>query len=877
MERSEVFTVLVVLCSLLHGISATDITVGFVSCEEGNAQFDRFSKYFNAALNKETFATKPNVEIRSLSISIRRPNQKRAEKMIQDVETFKTENGAALVGCWVRDTKIVLPEAGYPYFTYLPLFPDYVDKLEGKTLQLNRRKDKLTMTVTTLTPPINAFARPVMQYLKNELIKKAVVLVVGAESQLQFGDGLKDSVDSDDLDLVYVRLTKWAPKRDVKSALIGIRTKKIPTIIVHSNNLDVIKYIIIKARELNMMTSHYVWYFTYPDFDGLITSMSETYDKIKNDSLVVGMQLIDRSVFTGIGIQPKPEEIIEDAFYYDAATILVKALKFNDGQPKLTNTLLEDYVRTELIKDEKFSGALGRYGKFLLAPDENKGRMVGRVSGPMKWKAIYYRQQKEVGESNIKIADVNADLVVETPQDFKMENTNDVDMPNFNMGTLKVVAKLDPPLIMYNASENPQYRGVMVDLMDQYAKILNVNYTITHHVYSVENYGFNAASDQETIVDYLREGKADIAVGAFGSNLQRAEIISFTDTTIPCAVSLMMKAPKLEYSIFQFVTPFQPSMWLSIFVVFIVVSILLTVMDILDWTDENFPVRDSFYYVAGVLLSGTTDTNPASFPSRMLVGCFIFFAIVTFQSYTANMAAFLTTRDEFQGIPKTLYDVATRTSKTVIAINNSEIVSILKKAKKDPYNQIYTRLELVSDPETAVRLSGDNNHVLISDTSFTEYFTAQNCSLMDKEQDADTIRYAMAIPFGAEYRGALNYAIGKLKTKGEDRTIIKNWYKQPLCQSESGNSGGNLQTKSLTMGEMLGIFLTLGAGFILSLIVAIVGELLVRFYWKKPGTNFFGVFGYFAKIPGRLVSIISVWTNAGRRRQAQRKQQNNKR
>lgn len=225
-------------------------------------------------------------------------------------------------------------------------------------------------------------------------------------------------------------------------------------------------------------------------------------------------------------------------------------------------------------------------------------------------------------------------------------------------------------------------------------------------------------------------------MGAFGSNLQRAEIISFTDTTIPCAVSLLMKKPKLNLTIFQFVTPFKTSMWISIFVVFIIVSILLTIMDILDWTDENFPVRDSFYYVAGVLLSGTTDTNPSSFPSRMLVGCFIFFAIVTFQSYTANMAAFLTTRDEFQGIPRTLYDVATRTAKDIYAINNSEILTILEKAKKDPYNQISTRVQRVSNHSEARRLVLEKDAVLISDTSFTEYVTADDpgneCLFMDR-------------------------------------------------------------------------------------------------------------------------------------------------
>ena len=71
-----------------------------------------------------------------------------------------------------------------------------------------------------------------------------------SESQLQFGDGFKDNLSEGNIDLVYTRLTKWQPLIDITPMLISIRIKEIEDIIVHTNNLRVLRNILAEVSAL---------------------------------------------------------------------------------------------------------------------------------------------------------------------------------------------------------------------------------------------------------------------------------------------------------------------------------------------------------------------------------------------------------------------------------------------------------------------------------------------------------------------------------------------------------------------------------------------------------------------------------------------------
>ena len=88
---------------------------------------------------------------------------------------FVNDGGTALVGCWVRDTALVLP-AGFPYFIQTTYFPDYLDKM-GNGQTFNRRW--ISQNVTTLTPPLNSILRPMITYINRDT-ESVVVIVYGA-------------------------------------------------------------------------------------------------------------------------------------------------------------------------------------------------------------------------------------------------------------------------------------------------------------------------------------------------------------------------------------------------------------------------------------------------------------------------------------------------------------------------------------------------------------------------------------------------------------------------------------------------------------------------------------------------------------------------
>ena len=57
-----------------------------------------------------------------------------------------------------------------------------------------------------------------------------------------------------------------------------------------------------------------------------------------------------------------------------------------------------------------------------------------------------------------------------------------------------------------------------------------------------------------------------------------------------------------------------------------------------------FTLFNSFWFTIGSLMQQGIDFNPKSCSARIVVGAWWFFALIMISSYTANLAAFLTTK-----------------------------------------------------------------------------------------------------------------------------------------------------------------------------------------------------------------------------------------
>lgn len=290
-----------------------------------------------------------------------------------------------------------------------------------------------------------------------------------------------------------------------------------------------------------------------------------------------------------------------------------------------------------------------------------------------------------------------------------------------------------------------------------------------------------------------------LAIGAIGTTIEREVVMDFSETTLPGVISLMAKKPKIAYDTWQFLSPFSWKMWVGIGVVLVVISIVVTFLDLLDKTThdfKNFPVRDSFYYTASILFFGSTDQRPNSAPMRLLVGFFVFFSIVVSQSYVANMAAFLTTRRSDESLPRTI-DALSRQSVVPFGLMaQGEAMAMLTRATKGPYLYLRNKFEVegmthpTAPPETndpgkakarrfysydeAIAAVKNGSFIFISESPITRYFVHKDCELVVVDQDTDAVRYSIGMPKGALFRRELDRVITEVREEvSRDMAIME--------------------------------------------------------------------------------------------------------
>jgi hypothetical protein len=263
--------------------------------------------------------------------------------------------------------------------------------------------------------------------------------------------------------------------------------------------------------------------------------------------------------------------------------------------------------------------------------------------------------------------------------------------------------------------------------------------------------------------------------------------MDFSETTFPGVISLMAKRPKIAYDTWQFLSPFSWNMWLGIGIVLIIVSIVVTFLDLLDKTThdfKNFPVRDSFYYTASILFFGSTDQRPNSAPMRLLIGVFVFFAIVVSQSYVANMAAFLTTRRNDESLPRTIDALSRQSAVPFGLMARGEAMAMLARATKGPYLYLRNKFEVegMTHPtaaptskielgqarrffsyKEAIEVVKNGSFIFISESPITRYFVHKDCDLVVVDQDTDAIRYSIGMPKGALFRRELDRVITEVR------------------------------------------------------------------------------------------------------------------
>ncbi|KAJ8299271.1 hypothetical protein KUTeg_023331 [Tegillarca granosa] len=231
------------------------------------------------------------------------------------------------------------------------------------------------------------------------------------------------------------------------------------------------------------------------------------------------------------------------------------------------------------------------------------------------------------------------------------------------------------------------------------------------------------------MIQEVINGNATLGMGAISITSEREKVIDFSLGVMTTGVNMLISKPKEHSSIFQFMKPFSLELWMAIVGASFVVSVLYFILDYND-VERQFTLKETLWFSIGTLLMRGTDFSPKRTAQRIVTAGFTFFVLITVSTYTANLAAFLTTTNLDQPI-STLDELADRDEMNAGTLDNSATLRFLKDSNKASYRKIWEKVieskGLFKNSEEGRQRAEEGNFAFIYDYRINSYFEKIHC------------------------------------------------------------------------------------------------------------------------------------------------------
>lgn len=721
------------------------------------------------------------------------------DKMMKVMDVLEKNDIHIVIGPFEDSSAVVTEKLKIPYLSM--------------TSTENRQKLKSTFQVL---PPFSDFIVAMLDLMKHYSWDKVSLFYdddrgVAVLEQLLFNH---------DLTVKSWRVDQNATFEQIRDHLVHMRMAFVKTSIVFCNRMNTWK-IIDQARSFAMMSIPYEWFF-YDPGDQLVDIFSKFDDITFNFTVfsLVNFNSIVRGVYS-------PEQKLNATLATDALNIIS-----NISSGLNNNTVLgirQDVVR--ILKQDMFEGITGS-----LTFDNNGNRynytiLITEVS---MFKNRLRELSLEDNGNNNRTDMLEADTLkigqwVSYQDGSQLQMYKDVERSNKTTsfplrGRLaKVVMILEKPFTMYKRDHtkkqgNDRFEGYSVDLISEVAKMLDFKYEI--YLVHDEKFGTKKPNGEwNGMIGELLIGNATMSVAPLSINSEREEAVDFTKPFMTRYISVLMKIPQSERSYFEFLNPLEPIVWFCTFGAFVVVSLILYMLEKIGASHSkdipSISFKESFWFVFGSLLQGSTDASPSTLPGRILTSAWWFFALILISSYTANLAAFLTVKKINTPI-KSVTDLASQTSVKYGTVENSGIMQFFQNTKIEHFSKMWAQMSevepnwMVKNTSVGFEKVKSGNYAFFWDTTVNKYMTIEDCEFMEIGPHFDPKGFGIGVPPGATYREELSMALLKLGDKGMLHELENKWWGRRSCPDVTKPSAD--ETSELQIENVAGVFFILLGG-----------------------------------------------------------------
>ncbi|KAK7489093.1 hypothetical protein BaRGS_00019607, partial [Batillaria attramentaria] len=400
--------------------------------------------------------------------------------------------------------------------------------------------------------------------------------------------------------------------------------------------------------------------------------------------------------------------------------------------------------------------------------------------------------------------------------------------------------------------------GLSIDLLDIISQMLNFNYTL----FEVESvgYGTQPTNTSETqwsgLVGALQAEEADLAMAALSITKAREGVIDFSVPFLETGITIVVAIREGAISPTAFLEPYDYPSW-TLILVFSVHATGASIF-IFEWLSpygldqgktplrvHKFSLFRSFWLIWAMLFGAAVSTDmPRGVSSRFLANIWALFAVVFLASYTANLAAFMITKEEYYDLSgiedwrlrnphhrhppfkyATLKDGATEEN---IQKNYPNLYAYMKN-----YNQDTVKVAVNA-------LKDQKIQAFIYDATTLEYAVGRDdgCKLKSVGKRYAETGYGVGFPRGSRWVKKFNKALLRMQDEGEIERLQKYWL-AGACHKK----GQQLGSSSRTLGilNFTSAFILLGGGVVLGAILLMLEHFYFRFgrkslrKWDKCG------------------------------------------
>ncbi|BFG00561.1 glutamate receptor ionotropic NMDA 2B [Drosophila madeirensis] len=387
--------------------------------------------------------------------------------------------------------------------------------------------------------------------------------------------------------------------------------------------------------------------------------------------------------------------------------------------------------------------------------------------------------------------------------------------------------------------------GFCIDLLEKFAEELGFTYELVR----VEDgkWGTLENGKWNGLIADLVNRKTDMVLTSLMINTEREAVVDFSEPFMETGIAIVVAKRTGIISPTAFLEPFDTASWMLVGIVAIQAATFMIFL--FEWlspsgydmklylqntnvTPYRFSLFRTYWLVWAVLFQAAVHVDsPRGFTSRFMTNVWALFAVVFLAIYTANLAAFMITREEFHEFSglndsRLVHPTSHKPSFKFGTIPYSHTDSTIHKyfGNMHLYMKNYNKTS-VADGVAAV-LNG-NLDSFIYDGTVLDYLVAQDedCRLMTVGSWYAMTGYGLAFSRNSKYVQMFNKRLLEFRANGDLERLRRYWM-TGTCRP------GKQEHKSsdpLALEQFLSAFLLLMAGILLAALLLLLEHVYFKY------------------------------------------------